>query len=91
MVHYSLTLSCNYSVCIVLEICEFGSLSDVLRGSQMRLPLRLSLADRMYLALGCARGVEALHNYHYQNTAGAGPNMCHRDIKSFNFLSNTTK
>ena len=33
----------------------------------------------MYLALGCALGVEALHAY--------SPDLCHRDIKSFNFLS----
>lgn len=70
------------SVCIVLEICEFGSLSDVLRGCQQhnsqRAPLLLTLADRMYLALGCARGLAALHNY--------APDLCHRDIKSMNFL-----
>ena len=68
-----------------MEICEFGSLSDVLRGPndgsmiQSRPPLQLSFADRMFLALGCARGVQALHRY--------SPLLCHRDIKSFNFLS----
>jgi len=39
--------------------------------------LGLSLADKLYLALGCARGVAALHCYN---------GVCHRDIKSFNFL-----
>eukprot|EP01033_Poteriospumella_lacustris_P005995 gene5995-4305_t len=70
------------SVCIVLEICEFGSLSDVLRGSTSaiapRAPLLLTMADRMFLALGCARGLAALHAY--------APDLCHRDIKSMNFL-----
>lgn len=71
------------SVCLVLEICEYGSLSDVLRGpgdgTLNRPPLNLSYSDRMYLALGCARGLQALHSY--------SPMLCHRDIKSFNFLS----
>ena len=38
----------------------------------------LAWADRLYLALGCARGLAALHSY--------SPDLCHRDIKSFNFL-----
>lgn len=72
------------SVCLVLEICEYGSLSDVLRGGdgtagQGRSPLNLSYSDRMFLALGCARGLQALHSY--------SPLLCHRDIKSMNFLS----
>lgn len=70
-------------MCLVLERCEYGSLSDVIRGYQgggiHRQPLKLSMADRMYLALGCALGLEALHSY--------SPDLCHRDIKSFNFLS----
>jgi serine/threonine protein kinase len=71
-------------VCLVLEICEYGSLSDVLRGGdgtggQGRSPLNLSYSDRMFLALGCARGLQALHAY--------SPLLCHRDIKSMNFLS----
>lgn len=80
------------SLCIVLEICEYGSLSDVLRGNvnsnnttavghnPVRHPLVLTVADRMYLALGCARGLAALHAY--------APDLCHRDIKSMNFLVN---
>lgn len=67
----------------MLELCPFGSLSDVLRGSNVqgveRPALKLTLADRMHLALGCALGLAALHNY--------SPDLCHRDIKSFNFLS----
>jgi serine/threonine protein kinase len=75
------------SVCLVLEICEYGSLSDVLRGGdgtagQSRPPLNLSYSDRMFLALGCARGLQALHAY--------SPLLCHRDIKSMNFLSECT-
>lgn len=79
------------SVCIVLEICEFGSLADVLRGRNAgygglfgnttpptTLPLNLTYTDKMYLALGCARGLQALHSY--------SSTLCHRDIKSFNFL-----
>lgn len=71
------------SVCLVLEICHYGSLSDVIRGkgnasSNRRPPLPLTHADKMYLALGCARGLEALHSY--------SPTLCHRDVKSFNFL-----
>jgi hypothetical protein len=73
------------SVCIVLEICQYGSLSDVIRGgvsgagaSISRQELPLSTTDRMFLALGCARGLRALHGYSAQ--------LCHRDIKSSNFL-----
>lgn len=72
------------SLCIILEYCKYGSLSDVLRGSldsstgRFKPPLSLSLSDRMYLALGCARGLQALHEY--------SNNLCHRDVKSFNFL-----
>lgn len=71
------------SVCLVLEICHYGSLSDVIRGKNSasgggRPPLPLTHADKMYLALGCARGLEALHSY--------SSTLCHRDVKSFNFL-----
>jgi serine/threonine protein kinase len=46
------------SVCIVLELCAYGSLSDVLRGDPtgvVKYPLSLSNPDRIYLALGCVR------------------------------------
>jgi serine/threonine protein kinase len=74
------------SVCIVLEVCQYGSLSDVIRGgvsarsgfSVTRKVLPLSMSDRMFLALGCARGLHALHSY--------SANLCHRDVKSSNFL-----
>jgi hypothetical protein len=48
-------------VCLILELCSFGSLSDIIRGygfdwnSSHRQPLKLSYADVIYLALGCAR------------------------------------
>ena len=38
----------------------------------------LCIYDRMFLALGCARGLEALHSF--------SSHLCHRDIKSMNFL-----
>lgn len=40
------------SVCIVLELCAYGSLSDVLRPPKA---LTLSFQDQLYLCLGCAR------------------------------------
>jgi hypothetical protein len=43
---------------MVLELCAYGSLSDVLRGSQSgRIPFHLSERDQIFLALGCARYV----------------------------------
>ena len=69
------------SVCIILELCQYGSLSDVLRGygfdwqpgANKGAPLAISYADRMYLALGCARGLAAVHAFR--------PDLCHRDVK----------
>lgn len=49
------------SVCLILEICSFGSLSDIIRGygfdwsTSSRAPLSLAYADVLHLALGCAR------------------------------------
>ncbi|KAJ1412260.1 hypothetical protein B484DRAFT_455402, partial [Ochromonadaceae sp. CCMP2298] len=40
--------------------------------------LSLSWTDRLAMAVGCARGLAALHAF--------SPDLCHRDIKSFNFL-----
>jgi len=40
--------------------------------------MRLSWEDMLWLALGSARGLAAVHQM--------SPDMCHRDIKSFNFL-----
>lgn len=71
----------------MLEICQYGSLSDVIRGGIItvrgigqvpRRVLPLSMTDRMFLALGCARGLTALHSY--------SCDLVHRDIKSSNFL-----
>jgi serine/threonine protein kinase len=63
---------------MVLELCKYGSLSDVIRGTDSQPPLALHISDKLYLALGCAKGVYAIHSYN--------KNLCHRDIKSFNFL-----
>jgi hypothetical protein len=55
------------SVCLILELCSFGSLSDLIRGygfdwsASHRSPLRLSYSDVLYLALGCARYVYSEH------------------------------
>ncbi len=49
------------SVCLILELCSFGSLSDIIRGygfdwnTSHRAPLDLSRTDSLYLALGCAK------------------------------------
>ena len=86
LIYYS-NIDCLYqftpiSVCIVLENCQYGSLSDLLRGSRtssgVRQPIKLSYSDWMFIALGCARGLEAVHGYSSE--------LCHRDIKSFNYL-----
>lgn len=68
------------SIYIVLELCKYGSLGDVIRPglSSGTPPLNLSTADEVWLALGCARGLHAVHSF--------GPTLCHRDVKSFNFL-----
>jgi hypothetical protein len=50
-----------FSVCLLLELCEFGSLSDIIRGygfdwnTSHRSPLTLCRLDILYFALGCAR------------------------------------
>ncbi len=41
------------SLCLVLELCSFGSLSDVVRKPPKA--LTLSAQDRLFLCLGCAR------------------------------------
>lgn len=72
------------SVCLLLELCSFGSLSDIIRGygfdwsPTSKVPMTLSHSDKLFLALGCARGLAAVHSYDRK--------LCHRDIKSFNFL-----
>ena len=68
------------SVCILLELCKYGSLSDVLRKRKAgrSRELNVTYLDILWLALGCCRGLTALH--------ASGPEVCHRDIKSYNFL-----
>lgn len=89
---------------IVLELCHYGSLGDILRGRNAHpptFPLSLTATDELFLALGCARyaiefshelsvalltrlradcfkGLAALH--------ASGRDVCHRDVKSFNYL-----
>ena len=75
------------SVVILLELCKYGSLGDVLRGKDVYIQERneiflsgrmeLTALDHLHLAIGCSRGIAALHEH-------AG--VCHRDVKSFNFL-----
>jgi serine/threonine protein kinase len=68
-------------VCILLELCKYGSLSDVLRQGKAGKGKRLVISyfDLLSLAVGCCRGLTALH--------AKGKDVCHRDIKSYNFLS----
>lgn len=46
------------SVCIVLELCTYGSLSDVLRPPKA---LSLTFQDQLFLCLGCARCVPKIY------------------------------
>jgi hypothetical protein len=91
------------SVCILLELCTYGSLNDVIGGTGFatlgsmdsnfmnhfltgsetigkfsKQKLNISWTDRLYLAIGCAKGIAAVH--------ALRSDICHRDIKSFNFL-----
>jgi serine/threonine protein kinase len=68
------------SVCILLELCKYGSLSDVLRKRKAGKSRRMNVTylDLLWLAIGCCRGLCALH--------ASGDDVCHRDIKSMNFL-----
>jgi serine/threonine protein kinase len=73
------------SICIVLEACKYGSLGDVIRGvgnieqpKYYTPPLNINIYDKLYLALGCAKGLAAVHAF--------SPNLSHRDVKSYNFL-----
>jgi hypothetical protein len=47
----------SHSVCIVLELCAFGSLADIVHSDRQRgkSGLSLSKADKLFLGLGCAR------------------------------------
>ena len=64
------------SLCVVLELCTGGSLSDVLYDQGRTLTWK----ERLEMAVGCARGMVAFH--------AALPGYSHNDIKSGNFLCN---
>jgi len=68
------------SICLVMELCDYGSLYDILysapAGSRLCLPLNLK--RRLLLAWQCAKGVECLHSRQ--------PPLLHLDLKSSNFL-----
>lgn len=75
------------SLCVVLELCSEGSLSDVLykrrngvlpSEQQSEFSYRLPWEDRLELAVGAAKGVCAVSK--------ALPGYSHNDIKSANFL-----
>lgn len=70
------------SVCLVLELCHYGSLADILHISNANGYLSLSTQDKLFLALGCIGGVNAIHQFQSKTVR----RMVHRDIKSFNFL-----
>jgi serine/threonine protein kinase len=82
---------------MVLELCAYGSLADVLRGNDSgRVPLALKPRDKIFLALGCARylllplltcsvaGDSVLRGVAALHALSE--KIVHRDIKSFNFL-----
>jgi len=62
------------SLCIVLELCSEGSLSDLLQEENAG----LTWTDKLELAIGASRGIEAL--------VKALPGSSHNDVKSANFL-----
>jgi hypothetical protein len=92
------------SVCILLELCAYGTLGDIVHGAGYaalgttdpdtfmkhfviggpmigkgsKQNLNISWTDRLYLAIGCAKGIAAVH--------ALRSDICHRDVKSFNFL-----
>jgi serine/threonine protein kinase len=68
------------SVCILLELCHYGSLADLLKGKngESQHYIRTGYADLLFLSLGAARGLAAVH--------ALGADVIHRDVKGHNFL-----
>lgn len=72
------------AVCLLLELCSYGSLADIIRGydngenTRQTSAISLTYIDKLYLALGCAKGLSVIHDLN--------STLCHRDVKSFNFL-----
>lgn len=70
------------SMCIVMELCERGSLYDVLHNAETRREVVPAVEQgaatlrQLELCLGAARGVAFLHS----------KGVLHRDLKSHNFL-----
>jgi serine/threonine protein kinase len=59
-------------LCILSELCEKGSLADILHDSSVD----LSMKDKLWLAVGAANGLNYLHK----------TGIAHRDVKSANVL-----
>jgi hypothetical protein len=63
-------------MCILLEMCKYGSLADVVKGRREGKkwhykPLSLSTIDLYYLALGCTRGLKAIHQLGNQGSVNS--------------------
>jgi hypothetical protein len=73
-----------YEVAIQWESRNLHLCCQKLISTRVSISLITNVTDgyerRMYLALGCARGVWAIHSH------SPALQLCHRDIKSFNFL-----
>ena len=71
---------CLQPLCAMTELCEQGSLFDVLRKAKRdpTLARELTWSKRLQMACGPAAGMMHLH--------GRSPPILHRDIKSVNFL-----
>ena len=63
------------SLCIILELCSEGSLFEILEKDTNS---DLTWADKLELAIGASRGIEAL--------VKTLPGFSHNDVKSANFL-----
>lgn len=65
-------------LCLVMELCERGSLFHVLSQSQKHLPRALKWSDVLEWAFEASQGIAALHH--------AAKPIVHRDLKSLNIL-----